>query len=618
MSFFSKTRIRATELFQDSFRYLQGKYDQALEVFTPASPFGQILTVVANLGEMIFFYIEAALTELNISRARNIESIYGLSRLTGHNPTRGISARGVIGIRLNQNSSNIEGSYVQIENLSEVEVAENGLTYFIKTDEDFIRLEKSSRDFINVELIQGELESQTFTGTGADLQSFNITTKDGTDNDYYKVVVDGQQYEVVESLYDMDRGMKAAMLKTGINGGLSVFFGSEQFGYPPPLGSTITITYLKTRGAAGNIGSGKAISFKFKDPGTTQSGELIDLNEYIAVNIVRNPSFGSNSEDPDFTRLMAPKMSRSFVLANPDNYIYYLRKYDAFSFIDAYNTKNDQYVDDNNIIYLFLIPDIKKKLTSDFDYFSIPQDEFTLTDSEKTQVIDILNKSGRQVVTAEVRIQDPIVKKYALNIVLRYFEDSDKSKIRSDIRENLNQYFLNINRRDRIPRSDIISIIEDVDGVDSVNVFFISEENENAIRNGFYEVPVYGTDPITDQRVLIETKKITLSTGEDPQLGLDEFGDVVIEKNDLALIRGGWEDRNGNSYNEVPLSSGLSSLNIFFKEALPANLYNKTQQERFNKLRRDRGTTIATGRNSRGRNTGRLEGQNPVNSINNQ
>jgi len=50
MSFFTKTRIKATELFQDSFIFLQEKYDQATEVFTPASPFGQILTVVANMG----------------------------------------------------------------------------------------------------------------------------------------------------------------------------------------------------------------------------------------------------------------------------------------------------------------------------------------------------------------------------------------------------------------------------------------------------------------------------------------------------------------------------------------------------------------------------------------
>ena len=473
MSFFSKTRIRATQLFQDAFIFLQEKYDQSAEVFTPASPFGQVLTVVANLGEMIFYYIESAITELNIFRARNIESIYGLSRLTGHDPTRGISARGIIGLRPNTSASvQVNGNYIQINRLAKVRIEDNGLDYFMNFDSDFIRLQKNTREFVNVELIQGEIETQSFTGTGAALQSFNVTDKDPTDNDMVKVTVDGERYEVLESLYDMAKGQKAVLAKSSVNGGLSIFFGNLQFGYPPPLGSTITVEYVKTRGSAGNIG-GKAISFKFIDPGTDQTGEQIDLNEVLSVNVVRNPNFGSDTEDPAFTRLIAPRASRSFVLANPNNYIYYLSKYDFFSFVDAYNTKDDRYLDDDNIIYLFLIPDIKKKLTTNTDYFNVPEDEFVLTQDEKDQVDDILNQSGRQVVTAEIRIKDPIIKRYVLNIVLRYYDDTDKGEIRNQIRKHLNEYFLNVNRRDRIPRSDLVAIIEGIEGIDSVNVFYI-------------------------------------------------------------------------------------------------------------------------------------------------
>ena len=599
MSFFTKTRIKATELFQDSFIFLQEKYDQATEVFTPASPFGQILTVVANMGEMIFYYIESAITELNIYRARSIESIYGLARLTGHDPTRGISARGIIGIRPNTNAAiEVSGNYIQIDKLAKLQVEQNGLTYFLNFNSDFIRLQKNTREFVNVELIQGEIESQSFTGTGGPLQSFNITTKEPTDNNIVVVRVDGVLCENVLSLYDMNRGQKAVLPKSGVNGGLSIFFGNTQFGFTPPLGSTITVEYVKTSGAAGNIG-GTALSLKFLDLGTDQTGDQVDLNKYMSINVVRNPNFGSDTEDPAFTRLIAPRASKSFVLANPNNYIYYLSKYDFFSFIDAYNTKNDEYLDDDNIIYLFLIPDINKKLTTNVDYFTVPEYEFTLTVDEKQQVIDILNESGRQVVTAEVRIKDPIVQRYLLNIVIRYFDDVDKTEMRNQIRKNLNEYFLTVNRRDRIPRSDLISIIENVDGIDSVNVFFISEENESAIRNGFYFVPVYGTDPVTDQKVLIENKKIVLVEGEDPQLGLDEFGDIVIDPEDIAIIRGGWEDRNGNYYDAVPTDNSLGSLNIFFKEAIANNLYNKTQQAKFETLKRTPGTTIATGRGSR-------------------
>jgi len=607
MSFFSKTRLKATELFQDSFDYLQRTYDQARETFTPASPFGQILTVVANLGEMIFFYIEAIATESNISRARNIESIYGLSRLTGHDPTRGISARGIIGLRLNTSAATLlNGAYVEIMNGASFEIGNNGLTYFLNFNSDYIRLDKSNREFVHVEAIQGEQEDQKFTGTGQALQSYNLTTKDSTDQYLVEVIIDGKLWKKVDSLYDMNSGEETVMVKSSVNGGLSIFFGNHQFGYPPPLGSIIKVTYVKSRGVAGNIG-GKQLDIKFSTEGTDASGEAVDLNEILSLNIIRNPNFGSDSEDPNFTRLIAPYQSNSFVLANPNNYIYYLSKYSFWSFIDAYNTKNDEYLDDDNNINLFFIPDVKKKLTSDLDYFSVPEIEFTMTAAEKEQTYEIINTSGRQVITAETRIVDPIVRKYALNVVVRYFDNYDKDGIRIDIRKNLDDYFLNVNRRDRIPRSDIISIVENVEGIDSVNVFFISEQNEDAIRNGFYFVPVYGTDPVTDQKVLIENKKIVLKKDEDPQLGLDSFGDVVISTGELAIIRGGWTDRNGTYYEPIPEANTISSLNVFYKEAIANDLYNKIQQERYNQTKRNRGTTIATGKNSAGLNTGRLQ-----------
>ena len=480
----------------------------------------------------------------------------------------------------------------------------------MRTSSDIISLSKSEFNYIKIPIIQGQIENQTVTGTGEAFQTFNIQTGGPTAHDQVKVAVNGESWTIYNSLYDMNNGEESVMVKTSVNGGITIFFGNKQFGEPPALGSIIKVTYVKTRGSAGNIG-GKNIDLKFKDPGTDSQGNEVNLDEVLSLNIVRNPMFGSDSEDPQFTRLIAPYQSNSFVLANPNNYIYYLSKYDFFSFVDAYNTKDDQYLDDDNIIYLFLIPDIAKKITSDRDYFNVPVEEFTLTADEKEMVYEILNESGRQIVTAEVRINDPVVKRYAMNIVIRYVEGFDKDEIHASIREQLSTYFIYINRRDRIPRSDIISIIENVDGVDSVNVFFISEENEKAIRDGFYEVPVYGTDPVTDQRVLIETNKITIRADEDPQLGLDEFGDVVIGPEDLAIIRGGWDDRNGSYYEATPNKNALSSLNIFFKGTIPNNLYNKTQQAKFNDLKRSRGTTIATGGNSRSTNTGRLQ-DNPT------
>ena len=64
--------------------FLHNKYSSSAHVFTSASPFGQLLTVIANMAELIFTYIAHTAEELNIKTAQNVETIYGLARLTGH------------------------------------------------------------------------------------------------------------------------------------------------------------------------------------------------------------------------------------------------------------------------------------------------------------------------------------------------------------------------------------------------------------------------------------------------------------------------------------------------------------------------------------------------------
>ena len=167
--------------------------------------------------------------------------------------------------------------------------------------------------------------------------------------------------------------------------------------------------------------------------------------------------------------------------------------------------------------------------------------------------------------------------------MLKYFENCDKNQIRSDIRSKLNTYFVNINRNDMIPKSDIIALVENINGVDSTNVYFISEENEKAISNGYYIQEYYQINPMTH---IYEkyTKRIVLEEGEDPMLGLDGFGDIKIGENEIAIIKGGWKDRWGNEFKEEITTTDLCGLTIIFTSATENNLYNVTQQANFNKI----------------------------------
>ena len=583
--FLSKTRLKASELMEQAVVFLHNKYNQAAHVFTAASPFGQLLTVIANMAELIFTYIAHTAEELNIKTAQNIETIYGLAQMTGHNAYRGGSAYGMMALKLNTSSDLIEGNYVTIRNFTKFSIAETGCTYFINLPSDYIRLTVGDIDFVNVNFIQGIPESQTFTSDGTPLQSFNPIVKNMTDNDNVAVTVNGKEWKRVDSLYDMpaDDDLETSecfIVKSSVNVGLSVFFGNGEFGKIPPAGSLIEITYIKTDGIKGNTQS-TSLSYMFEDTGVDEYGNEINLNDVLIVETVSPPMLGCDFEDPEFTKLIAPKASKSFVLATPENYVSYLSKYNQYSFIYAYNTKDDPDMYDDNVVYLKIIPNIKKKISNSQDYFELPAKEFILSEYEKESIINALDNSGRMLVNAEVEIVDPTVKRFVINIIVRYFEDIDRTLIRSRIRSKLNNYFLNINRNDIVPLSDIISLVEGIDGVDTCDVFFVNEENERAINNGYYyedEMTWSGLEYIAEQ------KKVYVGYGEDPRVGFDDFGNLKVNEYEIFIPKGGWKDRDGNYYTETPEDGKLGPLNVFFIDKVDSSAYNLAMQRKLNTL----------------------------------
>lgn len=583
--FLSKTKLKATELMEQAVVFLHTKYNQVANVFSAASPFGQLLTVIANIAELIFTYISHTAEELNIKTAQNIETIYGLAQMTGHNAYRGGSAYGTMGIKLNASTNLIDGNYVVINNFTKFTIAETGCTYFINLPTDYIRLKVADKSFINVNYIQGTAESQTFTSDGTPLQSFNPIVKKMTDNDNVAVTVNGKEWTRVESFYDMPadddyENAECFIVKSSVNVGLTVFFGNGEFGKIPPAGSLIEITYITTDGAAGNASS-TSLTYNFTDTGVDENGNEINLNDILSIETIMPPMLGSDYEDPEFTKLVAPKTSKSFVLATPENYVSYLSKYNQYSFIYAYNTKDDANVYDDNVVYLKIIPNIKKKLSNSQDIFELPTKEFLLSDTEKQSIVNALDNSGRMLVNAEVEIIDPTIKKYVINIIIRYFENIDKNSIKTNIRSKLNSYFLNINRNDIIPLSDIISIVEGIDGVDTCDVFFVSQENETAINTGYY----YTTEKVWKNLEYVETqKKNIIGINEDPRIGFDDFGNIKINDYEIFIPKGGWTDRDGNYYTETPEDGKLGPLNIFFIDKVDNSSYNLAMQKKLSIL----------------------------------
>ena len=94
------------------------------------------------------------------------------------------------------------------------------------------------------------------------------------------------------------------------------------------------------------------------------------------------------------------------------------------------------------------------------------------------------------------------------------------------VREILSDYLIANKRVNKIPHSDIIKNIDQVSEIDTVKLVFISPDNT----------------------------------------GFDSLGNILVEENDYAILRGGWSDKDGvyyeDSYNPKNGKMGYINLEI--------------------------------------------------------
>ena len=177
LNIFKKNRLDIELLIQDTVDYTVDQFQQSRSNFTVASAYGQIIFVLQNLAQLILYYIEDSVTELNINTATRANSIYGLTRLAGHNPTRAISATGEVALKFANGAplSDISGGFIILPNYTKLKCQNNGLNYLLNLPGDEVRIPiDNSKSGIELNIIQGDIETQIFTGTGKNIQTFSV------------------------------------------------------------------------------------------------------------------------------------------------------------------------------------------------------------------------------------------------------------------------------------------------------------------------------------------------------------------------------------------------------------------------------------------------------------
>ena len=134
----------------------------------------------------------------------------------------------------------------------------------------------------------------------------------------------------------------------------------------------------------------------------------------------------------------------------------------------------------------------------------------------------------------------------------------NKQLVSKQIRHVVGEFFTNIESDMFIPKSDIIHIIkENVEGLDSVNIYILSERNERAIYTGQYKEDLYILNNLTGQ-YFKKTENVKLYPGENPNLGLDNHGNILLTSNaHFPVLMGNWKYVNTDG-DEIEITDPLT------------------------------------------------------------
>jgi len=603
--FFDFIEITYDKLTKQLEYWLKDTFQKSDKQFSNASPHGMILHIQKILFNNNILYLKNSLKQLDISKTTNERFIKNAARVSGHNPSRSISASGTIKLKLKvgvNTVDKIKGGKIIVMDNTLLKNKSNQLNYTLtigNSIKNIYDINSYTELYFNIK--QGKYETQKYTGDGRKNQSISvvINRNQTIDNFSYSVYYNGISLKIVDSLYDMLPNEHACYTKTGFDGGLDIYFGTGSYGFIPEIGSSITVTYLLTDGSKGNILNNIVNDFIFEDDVYDYNGNTIKMEDLFDIYIHNDINFGVDSESVQYTKSVIPHVSRNFVLASPEQFIYHLKrlnmfsKVNAFNLLDENNFNNNKYIDKfiidtfggyvevddirekmiryfptiyDNQIYLYLIPKIRNYFVDDYNYFNVPFDVFYLDDNEKEKIMSYLKTMGIISITSNVVIIQPKISLYVMNVYIRRYKTDVKDNIKNQVIDIISDYFISNERFDRIVKSDIMKTIKNqVTSIDSINIEFICKKNEDYHREGIKTTNNHNV--LEDEINVIKQRKVLKKTPYNPDaiLGIDPVqGDIMVNKDELPVLRGGWYDRNGLYYNDVPSTNGLSSINIIW------------------------------------------------------
>ena len=524
MRLFTLLQMQYTE-FQNSVKtYLSKTLSNFGTKYGNNTIFGQLINVLTSVTQNMLLYVEDSLVEQNKYTAQRKKSIYGLAAISGYNPSLGKAASCAVKIIFKPNS--YQNLNILLSNRTKLLCTQNGLNYNVMLPQEAIilNIENNNSSRI-VNIVEGKFETQEFYSGGGQLYTQNVVFNGDIDIDYLEVRINDELWERCESLYDMDPDGKQYMCRTSIKKGIDLVFGNDQHGRKLKEGDKITVTYLVHSGELGNIISNEGVGFLFQENLVNISGEELDGNQVFNIALAETDGInsGTYSETTQQVREMIGYNSRALVLADPKNYKNLLNK---FSFCGYNRTWCEE---GSLVINSIILKNYKLQLQTGLDYFSLKESDFFLSEAQRNSIINYIDNSGQQLAGTIFNIFNPELCKYAAYIYVKTKTNQiDQTLLTNKIKNLVGEFFSNVQSDIFIPKSDIVHLLkENISEIDGVDVYFISERNERALKEKQYTNKIYKYNP-SKGTYDVKEETVKLLDGQDPGLGMDAHGNIYL------------------------------------------------------------------------------------------
>jgi hypothetical protein len=546
-------------------RSLRDEHNKANILFSPSSPYGQILSVIENLHQLSILYLKNTISQFDLSNpnSNNPRVIRNAAISAGHNPGRAISAPGTLKFTLKSSSDidkDIPGGRISFDNKLTLRNSTNGLDYSINIGNERLthRITPNYQFFLPI--IQGKWVRKNFTGDGSQLQTISLSELGQKDIENFnvEVSVNGDLWSIKKHIWEMLPDEQACVVRTGFNGGIDIVFGNEGFGAIPPITSIIEVNYLSTDGSLGNIFRRTRDDWKFVGDVIDGNGESIDVTNLFNVDIYTDINFGADAESISFTKNILPIASNNFVLALPQQYAYEIKKLGVFSHVNAYER--------TGTIFIVATPNIRLFKNQNADYFTIDIRAFELDRYEKSKIDKYLKTGGNIQLTRKYKIDSPKLSYYVMNVFVIPYSDATDDSVNAQILDKISEYFLDLKRIDRIPKLDLIRQLSSISDIHSVDIQFICKKNEDYHKDNMITMQNKVTNYNSSYNTDISAVKPSADYNANAVLGLDTtLGDIIFEADEIPVIRGGWYDRVGIYYTDAVDGNSMKSVNIIKK-----------------------------------------------------